>query len=263
MDVICSNYAMKTIVNSRLWLLVACWLCFACDRASRIDFDDPTENCSVAWLKAQAAGSVTTIRTAYRCEAVVTANDAYGELFHRLVVEDATAAITIVIERNNLYRTYPIGTTLSIDCNGLSLCDYGGKVELGMGLGDEGYTDGLNSADEARHLRIAAEATTHPEAQRSRFDEVTAAQIDRFVRFDGVRFVEHDTWCEMDPESGERITTERTLTDADGNHFIVRTLGSASYANEPLPEGEGSLCGVIDYFGGRYTLRVVNRLVLF
>ncbi len=31
------------------------------------------------------------------------------------------------------------------------------------------------------------------------------------------------------------------------------------YAKEPLPQGTGSLYGIIDYFAGKYTLRVTNR----
>lgn len=227
-----------------------------------MQYDDPPAVQSIAWLKAQSRGSVTPIGSVLYCEGVVTANDAYGELYRRVVVEDATAALTIVIERNNLYRHYPIGSTLRIDCNGLSLCDYGGKIELGTGIGTEGYTSGLNDEEAVRHLALLA-ATTHPAPLRLQFGEVTTDHIDRFVRFDGVRFVESGTWCDRDPLTGEPTTTERTILDAAGNRFVVRTLGSAHYAEEPLPEGNGSLCGVIDYFGGRFTLRVVNRLILF
>ena len=44
-----------------------------------------------------------------------------------------------------------------------------------------------------------------------------------------------------------------------GNRFFVRTLWSCYYGTEPLPEGDGALTGVIDYFGGKYTLRVTFR----
>lgn len=43
----------------------------------------------------------------------------------------------------------------------------------------------------------------------------------------------------------------------------MRTLGSCSYAKEPLPEGRGSLYGVVDCFSGKYSLRVTNRDLLF
>lgn len=234
----------------------------SCDRSSKMAYDDETTTQSIAWLKAQCSNSTTTIHTTFSCKGTVTANDAYGELFRRIVVEDATAALTIVIERSDLYRDYPIGTTLRFDCNGLTLCDYGGKIELGVGIGEEGYTEGLDQADELRHLHREP-ATVHPTPQPMRFEEINSTHIDCLVRFDEVRFLETGFWCDRDPETGRPITTERTLIDPTGAQFSVRTLGMAHYADEPLPEGKGSLCGIVDYFGGRFTLRVVNRSILF
>lgn len=253
---------MRGIVNSCWKVLVLIALFTSCNQSSKMEYDDKTTTQSIAWLKAQCSNPTTTIRTTLSCEGMVTANDAYGELYRRIVVEDTTAALTIVIERSDLYRDYPIGTTLCVDCNGLTLCDYGGKIELGTGVGETGYTEGLNREEELRHLH-GAPATVHPTPQPIRFEEINAMHIDRLVRFDEVRFLETGSWCDRDPETGRPITTERTLIDPTGAQFTVRTLGMAHYADEPLPEGKGSLCGIVDYFGGRFTLRVVNRSILF
>ena len=91
-----------------------------------------------------------------------------------------------------------------------------------------------------------------------RIDELTAAHVDTYVRIDGVHFVETGTWCDRDPETGRPRTSERTVADARGNRLTVRTAGSATYANDPLPEGSGSLCGIVDYFNGVYSLRVTG-----
>ena len=47
--------------------------------------------------------------------------------------------------------------------------------------------------------------------------------------------------------------------DTRGRTFTVRTAATCVYAKEPLPQGTGSLYGIIDYFAGKYTLRVTNR----
>ena len=36
-----------------------------------------------------------------------------------------------------------------------------------------------------------------------------------------------------------------------------------TYATEPVPQGTGSVYGIIDYFNGKYTLRIANREVDF
>lgn len=96
------------------------------------------------------------------------------------------------------------------------------------------------------------------------FGEVSARHIDTRVRFDGVRFADAGkTWCDTDPETGRTVATERTIVDAGGNEFTVRSAATCAYAKEPLPSGTGSLYGIIDYFAGKYTLRVTNREVVF
>lgn len=80
------------------------------------------------------------------------------------------------------------------------------------------------------------------------------------VRFDDVRFADAGkTWCDTDPETGRAVATEREIVDTRGRTFTVRTAATCVYAKEPLPQGTGSLYGIIDYFAGKYTLRVTNR----
>ena len=67
------------------------------------------------------------------------------------------------------------------------------------------------------------------------------------------------TWCDTDPETGRAVATEREIVDTRGRTFTVRTAATCVYAKEPLPQGTGSLYGIIDYFAGKYTLRVTNR----
>lgn len=97
-------------------------------------------------------------------------------------------------------------------------------------------------------------------AQLLTFDAVSARHIDTRVRFDDVRFADAGkTWCDTDPETGRAVATEREIVDTRGRTFTVRTAATCVYAKEPLPQGTGSLYGIIDYFAGKYTLRVTNR----
>ena len=77
------------------------------------------------------------------------------------------------------------------------------------------------------------------------------------------RFVQQGNWCDPDPETGRPATTERQIADASGREFTVRTAGTCTYATEPVPQGTGSVYGIIDYFNGKYTLRIANREVDF
>lgn len=250
---------MKGIFG-RWVLLVAVLTAVACSSATSLSpEEDPSEAVvSIAHLKSLAKSTTTPITEELLIEGIVTANDCYGELHQRLIIEDASGAISIALAGSSLHRTFPVGTQLVVRCTALALCNYGGKPELGAGS-EEGYTTPLSNEQHTAHLRIKQEATAWPQPLKIHFNELTPSLIDRYVRLDEVQFLESGRWCAFDPETNRPITTEHLLIDPEGRTLTVRTLGSVSYANEPLPEGKGSLYGVIDYFGGRYSLRVVNR----
>ena len=144
------------------------------------------------------------------------------------------------------------------------LCDYGGKVMLGTRPTDEYAGPGrIPQAEAALYLR-RKQAETRPLRPRTfTFGEVDMRHTDTYVHFEGVRFVQQGNWCDPDPETGRPATTERRIADHTGREFIVRTAGTCTYATEPVPQGTGSVYGIIDYFNGKYTLRIANREVDF
>ena len=189
---------MRTTARiSLLTLPVLLTLPAGCDRATQPEFTvrPPEPQNSVAYLKSLCDGkSSVAIAQDITIRGFVTANDLYGEFHRTIVVEDASGGISIAAEGSPLADLYPFGIVATVRCNGLTLCDYGGK-----------------------------------------------------------------TWCDTDPETGRAVATEREIVDTRGRTFTVRTAATCVYAKEPLPQGTGSLYGIIDYFAGKYTLRVTNR----
>lgn len=167
------------------------------------------------------------------------------------------------IDGTRLAFDYPVGAAVTIFCNGLTLGDYGGKIQLGVAP-DGDYGVGRIPREElGRYLRRNPDKDRRPRPAVCTFDAIGPRQTDTYVCFEGVRFTEAGPWCDTDPETSEPQTSERTLTDAQGRTFRVRTLGTCAYATEPVPQGTGSVYGIIDYFNGKYTLRVSERRVEF
>ena len=252
---------MKTTVGISLLALLA-----GCDRASKPEYVvcPPEPQHTVAYLKSLCDGrSNVAVTQDIIIRGFVTANDLYGEFDKTIVVEDGTGGIAIAAEHPSLADDYPFGIVATVRCNGLTLCDYGGKIELGTTPGGEGA--GRIPRDElARYIRTEPPGGETHTAQPLTFDAVAARHIDTRVRFDDVRFTDTGTtWCDTDPETGRTVATERTIADARGRTFTVRTAGTCIYAKEPVPQGTGSLYGIIDYFAGKYTLRVTNREAVF
>lgn len=274
-----SNCAMKTIVpvnrlpaisRTALWTAVSVVLALAvlagCDKASGLEFDDdpPAGTATIAALKSRCTGEQAAVTEDITVEGVVTGNDLYGEFYKTLVVEDTSGGISIAVDATELYVDYPVGTAVTIHCNGLFLCDYGGKVMLGTRpTGEYAGPGRIPPAEAALYLR-RKQAETRPLRPRTlTFGEVDMRHTDTYVHFEGVRFVQQGNWCDPDPETGRPATTERQIADASGREFTVRTAGTCTYATEPVPQGTGSVYGIIDYFNGKYTLRIANREVDF
>lgn len=218
---------------------------------------------SIAWLKAQCTGESRLIRSEIAVSGRIVANDAYGEWSRALVVADASGGITLYADAGLLCDRYPFGAGVTLYLNGLRLYNYGGKIVVGA-ADPPAYGFGIAQEQIAAHLHRTADAPADPVPRTVALAEVGAGEVDTYIRVTEVHFVEQGaSWCDRDPETGRFVATERTLADDAGHTLLVRTLGSALYAEDPLPSGKGSVCGVVDYFNGKYTLRVVNREIDF
>lgn len=213
---------------------------------------------SIAHLKSLCTKASVTLTRDIRLRCVVTANDHYGEFDRTLVVADASGGIEVAVDAADLYRDYPLGANLTLYCNGLALGDYGGKIQLGAPPRGDYAVDRIPARELSHYLRCNDGGTLQRDFVRRSISEISLRDVDTYVRFDQVRFTTQGTWCDIDPLSGKRLTTERTIVDSTGATFRVRTLGSAHYAGEPLPKGKGSLCGIVDYFNGEFARRVTN-----
>lgn len=251
---------MKTIVSVSLLLLAAC------NTATEPEFQETPQasQLSIAGLKALCDGrSALRISQDATIRGQVVANDLYGEFSREIILQDDSGGIAVAVEGDDLADRFPFGALVEVRCNGLVLTDYGGKVGLGTEPGE--YGSGVIPQEEIeRYFHFPGTDVEMPRSVPLAFEEVGSQHIDTRVRFEGVRFVEAGKpWCDTDPETGRTVTTEREIMDANGTRFLVRSLESCDYAEEPLPAGSGTLGGVIDYFGGKYALRVTFREVVF
>lgn len=248
----------KILIFSLVWLLVGC------SSATTLDYDDeqyPPERNSVAYLKALGSKGEVRLSEELAVDVVITANDRHGEWSEAIVVEDETGGITIAVQGAERYRHYPFGGRLRLYCNGLTLRNYGGKIELCREADTYGQR-GLSEEEQAAHLHPLT-TTEAPIPQSVTIDQLNNHLIDRLILLQGVEFVEKGSWCATDPLTQTPLATKHQIRDVDGHTLAVYVAATCHYANEPLPEGNGSLCGILDYFGGEFALRVSNFQVNF
>lgn len=232
----------------------------------RSDFDLSTSECvSIAYLLTLSQDPPILLNRSLYIEAVVTANDHFGEFPHALFVQDPTAALEIRIASSHLYQRYPLGLKLRIFCDGLILGGYGKKILLGEKSDQSSWPTAISSQEAARRLHPLDGPYERLEPRTITLPLGAELNVGELVRLEGVHLVEADgvvPWCIIDPLSGELLPTFRTLSDGEDNLLPLYVEATSSYATEPLPIGRGSFTGILDYREGGYCLRLVNRDLL-
>ncbi len=61
----------------------------------------------------------------------VTTSDKVGNLYKSLYIQDGTAGIELKLGKNGLYNEYKVGQWLYVSCDGLTVGDYNGMIQIG------------------------------------------------------------------------------------------------------------------------------------
>ncbi len=229
------------------------------------DFDKPdpiipevdfNSNATIAELKAMYPGSLDSIEADTIIQGIVVANDESGNFYKTLVIQDGTAGIELKIDRYDMYTEFKVGQRVYVKCRGLFLGDYGGLVQLGyiynsdIGRIPDVLVDDHIFRDSLPGIAPAAAVLTIP--------TLTTDYLSMLVQFDSVHFT--DPGLTFSESTG---TTNRTLEDEFGNQILVRTSNYASFAANVIPDGTGSIRGILSVYNGDYQLylRDLNDLV--
>lgn len=239
-------------------------LCISCDRSTSLSYgespDGPSTEVSVAYLRSLCRDVSVPITGNVTIRGRVTANDAYGEFYKSIVVEDATAGIEVEIDRTQLYTLCPLYCEVRIMCQGLSLGRYGSRIELGANPTGDYVVDRISAADIGRYMTVNQTSETDFSVPATTVAQIGQPMIGRTVRIRSLHAVgDAASWCDTDPETGKYVDSERTVADESGVALVVRVRGDAVYAHEPMPAGNFALCGIIEYSSGVYALRITNR----
>lgn len=235
------------------------------------DFDEPPTNVPVATIKANT--TISQLKTEYWkdgnsyiepiaagkiIQGRVISSDAAGNIYKQLYIQDETGAICISVDANSLYTTYRVGQQVVINLDNFYIGKYAGLMQLGipnpttpteagrmsLAMFQSGaQLNGLpNLADIDTTIMTIPELPTVPA-------EISAKQS-RLVRFNDVHWQEAgQTYCTADASSSSGYAnTSRTLVDDNGNTIIVRNSGYANFKAELLPQGVGSVVGILSYY---------------
>ncbi len=225
--------------------------------------DTPNSRISIAHLKSLCKTDRTVITDDISIEGHIIVNDLYGEFIKSIAVADESGCIEISVDCNSTADVFFVGARLVVSCSSLALGDYGGRIILGSTASDEYSVGRIAERDFSRYFLIDTSRPKEIIPQEIEINEIDTSHIGNYIELRGVCFIDGGVaeWCDKDTESGEYITTERRITDSSGYEFKVRTIAECTYRNETLPQGVCTLRGIVEYFNGQFSLRIVNHQI--
>ncbi len=218
-----------------------------------VTVDDPaiTANTTIAELKTlHSSGAFEKITDDKIIVGVVIADDKSGNFYKTVVIQDNSGGIEVKINATDQYVKYPVGRRLFIKCNGLTLGDYNGVVQIGGGLFDNNGSTSLGGIEQALldTYILPGKYDQFVTPKKLKITELTQSDISTLVEISDVEFTTADAGKTYSDAVG-KTTQNRNIEDCDKNIVVMRTSGYASFAADVTPTGKGTLTAVYSVFG--------------
>jgi hypothetical protein len=170
--------------------------------------------------------------------AVVTMDDKTGNIYKTAYIQDHTGAIAIHQEGyGGIYQ----GDSIRIYLKGLKIGTYRELFQIDAPDG-EGFDINQHMIKLDTEVEVEPEVTTISQIQNNR-DEYQG----KLVKLTNVQFIPDDT-SKTYANAQTQESRNTNLINNQGKTIIVRTSGYANFANEPVPNGNGSIIAIVGQY---------------
>lgn len=214
----------------------------------------------------------------------VISSDASGNIYKSLIIQDETAALAFSLNQGSLYNTWRLGQEVVVDMTGLMIGNYRKLQQVGS-LSDETY-DGLPQLGFMAYdywlQNAQMNGLPNPAFENVRLGEAYPTDEYYCLVFDNISDLSNGTLPELQSQlvelrnvsfkikEGEETyapyeeSVNRTLVDVNGKTITVRNSGYSNFYHKLLPEGRGSVRGILSYYGSDWqlVLRDLNDVMI-
>ena len=211
-------------------------------------------------------------------EGYVVSSDEGGNWFEEIIMQNApenpTAGIKILIDVNPLFTRFEKGRKIFVKLNGLTVGVTNGVIGIGVGGGafidklPATAVEGQDSIPDLIHIFRSTEVAEIIPREVS-LEEIISSGEDSslenlFIRLNDVQFNRNDVLGEnpitFAAEPTDEFDGDRVLEACQGGTIIVQTSTFADFKGLLLPNGRGSLDGILsrDFFDDFFTI-VINE----
>lgn len=241
------------------------------------DFGTPNSTCVVDEIKAKATFAdvkalyneeIVQIQEDLVIEGYVISSDETGNFFGTLHIQDSpsdpTEGFQVDIDIRDSHLFYRVGEKIYIKLKGLYLDESNDIYRVGGIYRNAGGTFSVGRLPAAKvkeHIFNACSPIQSLSPKIVSITELTDKLLNTLIQFNDCQIAEEDL---MKTYAIPGEYTDRTLKNCNGNTIILRNSGYADFQNEILPDGSGSVVGVLGKYGNNYQLiiRDVNDLSL-
>jgi hypothetical protein len=178
-------------------------------------------------------------------EGVVIADDASGNFYKKIIIQDETKGLAINIDRTEFNSSFPEGRKIYVKLQGLYINSY--DEIAGNAAGDR-----ILNAQVDNYIK-RGECFQDVKPDTVALSDLNASYVNKLVTIMGVEFTNGANGITY-ADATNLLTVNLDLNDCNGNSIIVRNSGYATFAGDTVPSGNGSITGVFNIFGSDYQL---------
>lgn len=188
----------------------------------------------------------------------VTSSDSAGNFYKEIVIEDETGGISIQLDLYDMFKSYPVGQQIYIKCGNYYLGNDHNVIKLGGLYEENGQIQFGRIAEEDTALIsqiILSPINNKIQPKTITFDQITDSIVNTLVMFENVQFIDSDTnktWADWVTQ----YSANRYIVNESGASLIVRSSGYAYFAADSLPNGSGTIIGVLGKYNDDFQLYI-------
>ncbi len=195
-------------------------------------------------------------------EAYVGSTDETGNIYKTIYVQDAptnpTQGLAISVDMVNTYTKFPQGSKIYVKVKGLAMGQYGGAPQLG--LPGSGTTLRIPENQVKNYILRSCSPKVNITPKVMTLADMNTASNDllgALIQVNNAEF-EARNLCSTYADAG--VSVDKMIVDPTTNVTtrVVRNSGYASFANDRLPSGNGSIVAIYSKFSSTYQL-LINR----
>ena len=257
-----------TTITSKTTMLVLA-LAVLCGCVKDQNFDTPKKSCDLdvevnatyADVKGLYVDGTVQIQSDLIIEGYVVSSDEAGNFFSSLHFQNdpdnPTEGFQLDFEVRDSHLFYPVGSKIYLKLKGLYLGKQQDVYKLGGVFPSFGNLSvgRLPANIVPRHLYVACAEQVSITPVEVGIDGLEESMVNTLVEFKNVEIIDDElglSYAEVQEE------TERTLIDCSDNELVLLNSGYSDFQSNILPEGNGSIKGVLHKDKNGYKLVIRN-----